>query len=305
MIDYAKRNRASSQRSSSNGSPGHVGGELFKHMSGTEIVHIRIRGGAAAINDLIAGRVELMFESLNRSRRMRAPARCVPLAVSGAAPLARLPDLRPSPRAGVPGYEAPTWSGVRDRRDPAADHRQAQRRDQPRHKSPVFRSASRDRRRAAAAVRKSSPSDPQGLREVARGGAALGAKLIRTRQAGLVPAIHVLISGAVADQPAVWERSCAISDARERGVKAIDELPRRVAELEPALLAQFENAGSGEALVCGEAMRKRWTWGESLAGAEVRGAERALEQIRSRCAMAIMRPGCCDAAIWYSSQRGT
>jgi len=54
-----------SNASSSNGSPGHVGGELFKFMSGTEIVHIPYRGGAAAINDLIAGRVQLMFESLN------------------------------------------------------------------------------------------------------------------------------------------------------------------------------------------------------------------------------------------------
>src|SRR5262249_61816857 len=69
--------------SSSNGSPGHVGGELFKFISGTDIVHVPYRGGAAAINDLIAGRVHLMFESLNsiaphaRSGAVRA------LAVSG------------------------------------------------------------------------------------------------------------------------------------------------------------------------------------------------------------------------------
>ena len=66
IIDYAKQNPGKLlNASSSNGSPGHVGGELFKYMSGTDIVHVQYRGGAAAINDLIAGRVHLMFESLN------------------------------------------------------------------------------------------------------------------------------------------------------------------------------------------------------------------------------------------------
>src|SRR5215471_13154475 len=65
VIDYAKGNPGKLlNASSSNGSPGHVGGELFKYMSGTDIVHVPYRGGAAAINDLIAGRVHLMFESL-------------------------------------------------------------------------------------------------------------------------------------------------------------------------------------------------------------------------------------------------
>jgi len=58
IIDYAKANPGKLlNASSSNGSPGHVGGELFKYMSGTDIVHVPYRGGAAAINDLIAGRV--------------------------------------------------------------------------------------------------------------------------------------------------------------------------------------------------------------------------------------------------------
>src|SRR5690349_7743513 len=66
LIAYAKANPGKlSNASSSNGSPGHVGGELFKYMTGTDIVHVPYRGGAAAINDLIAGRVQLMFESLN------------------------------------------------------------------------------------------------------------------------------------------------------------------------------------------------------------------------------------------------
>jgi tripartite-type tricarboxylate transporter receptor subunit TctC len=113
LIDYAKKNPGKlSNASSSNGSPGHVGGELFKYMTGTEIVHVPYRGGAAAINDLISGRVHLMFESLNsiapfaRSDKIRA------LAVSGARRSPGFPELPTIAEAGVPGYEAATWSGV-------------------------------------------------------------------------------------------------------------------------------------------------------------------------------------------------
>ncbi len=113
LIDYAKKNPGKlSNASSSNGSPGHVGGELFKYMTGTQIVHVPYRGGAAAINDLISGRVHLMFESLNsiapfvRSDKIRA------LAVSGPRRSPGFPDLPTVAEAGVPGYEAATWSGV-------------------------------------------------------------------------------------------------------------------------------------------------------------------------------------------------
>ena len=73
LIAYAKQNPGKLlNASSSNGSPGHVGGELFKFMTGTDIVHVPYKGGAPAINDLIAGRVQLMFESLNSIVAIRA-----------------------------------------------------------------------------------------------------------------------------------------------------------------------------------------------------------------------------------------
>ncbi|MGZ5882378.1 MAG: Bug family tripartite tricarboxylate transporter substrate binding protein [Xanthobacteraceae bacterium] len=113
IIDYAKQNPGKLlNASSSNGSPGHVGGELFKYMSGTDIVHVPYRGGAAAINDLIAGRVHLMFESLNSIAPHAKAGTVRPLAVSGARRSPGFPDLPTIAEAGVPGYEAPTWSGV-------------------------------------------------------------------------------------------------------------------------------------------------------------------------------------------------
>jgi tripartite-type tricarboxylate transporter receptor subunit TctC len=113
LIDLAKKSPGKLvNASSSNGSPGHVAGELFKHMTGTDIVHVPYKGGAMAINDLIAGHVQVIFESLNsiaphaRSGKVRA------LAVSGARRSPGFPELPTIAEAGVPGYEAGTWSGV-------------------------------------------------------------------------------------------------------------------------------------------------------------------------------------------------
>jgi tripartite-type tricarboxylate transporter receptor subunit TctC len=113
LIAYAKKNPGKlSNASSSNGSPGHVGGELFKFMTGTDIVHIPYRGGALAINDLMAGRVQLMFESLNSISPHARSGRVLALGVTGEHRSPGFPDLPTIAEAGVPGYAAPTWSGV-------------------------------------------------------------------------------------------------------------------------------------------------------------------------------------------------
>jgi tripartite-type tricarboxylate transporter receptor subunit TctC len=113
LIDYAKRNPGKLlNASSSNGSPGHVGGELFKFMTGTEIVHVPYKGGAPAINDLMAGRVQLMFESLNSIAPFARSGAVRALAVSGDHRSPAFPDLPTIAEAGVAGYSAPTWAGV-------------------------------------------------------------------------------------------------------------------------------------------------------------------------------------------------
>lgn len=113
LVAYAKAHPGKlTNASSSNGSPGHVGAELFKFMTGTQIQHVPYRGGAAAINDLIAGRVDLMFESLNSMSPHIKSGSLRGLAVTGDSRSAAFPDVPTVAEAGVPGYSAPTWSGV-------------------------------------------------------------------------------------------------------------------------------------------------------------------------------------------------
>ena len=113
IIDEAKKNPGKlTNASSASGSPGHVGGELFKFMTGTQIVHVPYRGGAAATNDLIAGHVHLMFESLNSISPHAKSGAVRGLAVSGPRRSPAFPDAPTVAEAGVPGYDAGTWSGV-------------------------------------------------------------------------------------------------------------------------------------------------------------------------------------------------
>jgi tripartite-type tricarboxylate transporter receptor subunit TctC len=113
IIEAARRNPGKlTNASSASGSPGHVGAELFKVMTGTNIVHVPYRGGAAATSDLIAGHVDIMFESLNSIAPHAKSGEVRALAVSGARRSPGFPELPTVAEAGVPGYDAPTWSGV-------------------------------------------------------------------------------------------------------------------------------------------------------------------------------------------------
>ena len=113
LIDFARKNPGKlSNASSSNGSPGHVSGELFKYMTGTDIVHIPYKGGAPAIADLISGQVELMFESTNSIAPHVKAGRVRAVAVSGTRRAISLPEVPTLDEAGVPGYEVNVWSGI-------------------------------------------------------------------------------------------------------------------------------------------------------------------------------------------------
>jgi tripartite-type tricarboxylate transporter receptor subunit TctC len=113
VVDYAKQNPGKlSNASSGNGTPGHVGFELFKVMTGTQIVHVPYKGGAAAIGDLSTGTVQLMLEGMNSITPHAKSGRVRALAVSSARRSEALPDVPTMAEAGVPGYEASTWNGL-------------------------------------------------------------------------------------------------------------------------------------------------------------------------------------------------
>ena len=113
VIAYAKQNPGKlNYASSGNGTPGHVGFELFKVMTGTQVVHIPYKGGAAGITDLMAGQVQLMLESTNSITPHVKSGRVRGLAVTGPKRSAALPDIPTIAEAGVPGYEATTWTGI-------------------------------------------------------------------------------------------------------------------------------------------------------------------------------------------------
>lgn len=113
VIAFAKQNPDRLfYASSGNGTPGHVGFELFKFMTGTSVVHVPYKGGAAGLTDLIAGHVQLMLESTNSITPFAKAGRVRGLAVSGPKRSVALPDLPTIAEAGVPGYEATTWTGI-------------------------------------------------------------------------------------------------------------------------------------------------------------------------------------------------
>src|SRR5438477_3497044 len=113
LIAYAKAHPGKlSNASSSNGSPGHVSGELFKYMTSADIVHVPYKGGAPAIADLIAGNVQLMFESTNSIAPHVKAGRVRALAVTGPKRAQSLPEVPTMIEAGVPGYEVTAWTGV-------------------------------------------------------------------------------------------------------------------------------------------------------------------------------------------------
>ena len=113
VIDYAKQYPDKlSNASSGNGTPGHVGFELFKFMTGTRIVHVPYKGGAAGTIDLIAGQVQLMMESSNSMTPHVKSGKVRGLAVSSPTRSPAFPDLPTIAEAGVPGYDATTWTGI-------------------------------------------------------------------------------------------------------------------------------------------------------------------------------------------------
>ena len=97
--------------SSGNGSSPHVAGELFKMMTGVDMVHVPYRGNAPALTDLLGGQVQVYFVTTPASIEFIRAGTLRPLAVTTATRSDALPDI-PTVGDFVPGYEASAWYGV-------------------------------------------------------------------------------------------------------------------------------------------------------------------------------------------------
>jgi tripartite-type tricarboxylate transporter receptor subunit TctC len=112
LIAYAKANPGKINMATAGvGTSQHVYGEMFKMMTGVDMLHVPYRGGAAAVTDLIAGQVEIMFDTLATSIEHIKAGKLRALAVTAAARLEVLPDI-PTVGEFVPGFEGVGWQGL-------------------------------------------------------------------------------------------------------------------------------------------------------------------------------------------------
>jgi tripartite-type tricarboxylate transporter receptor subunit TctC len=112
FITYAKANPGRiSMASFGAGSTSHVAGELFKTMTGVNLVHVPYRGSAPALIDMISGQVQVMFDVMTSALPHIHSGALRALAMGGKNRFAALPDL-PTVGDTVPGYSANSWCGV-------------------------------------------------------------------------------------------------------------------------------------------------------------------------------------------------
>jgi tripartite-type tricarboxylate transporter receptor subunit TctC len=113
LIAYAKsRPGQLNFASAGNGGPTHLTGELFKSSAGIQIVHVPYKGNAAALTDLVAGRVQMMFSNMLTSMPHVRAGKLRAIGISSPKRSPQAPDLPTIAESGVPGFSAVPWYGV-------------------------------------------------------------------------------------------------------------------------------------------------------------------------------------------------
>jgi tripartite-type tricarboxylate transporter receptor subunit TctC len=112
FIAYAKANSGKvNMASSGNGTSPQLAGELFKMMTGVELVHVPYRGSPPALTDMLGGQIQIMFDLMPTSIELIRAGKLRALAVTTATRSEALPDI-PTVGEFVSGYEASTWQGL-------------------------------------------------------------------------------------------------------------------------------------------------------------------------------------------------
>lgn len=113
LIAYAKKNPGKlAFASDGNGTTAHLGVELFKSMTGTDMLHVPYKGAGAAMTDLIGGGVQLMMINTPVSGPQVQTGRVRALGISSSKRSSTYPDIPTIAEAGVPGFEVTAWGGI-------------------------------------------------------------------------------------------------------------------------------------------------------------------------------------------------
>ncbi|MBI3938197.1 MAG: tripartite tricarboxylate transporter substrate binding protein [Betaproteobacteria bacterium] len=98
--------------STGNGAGNHLAGELFKNMTGVNLVHVPYKGGGQALTAVLSGEAQLIFGSMLSTLPHVKADKLRALAITGAKRSSAAPDVPTIAEAGVPGYDVTTWQGV-------------------------------------------------------------------------------------------------------------------------------------------------------------------------------------------------
>ena len=113
LVDAAKKSPGKiNMASSSNGTIGHIGGELFQRRAGIKMTHVPYKGAGAAVTDLMGGNVDCFFGNSQAVGGLVTAGRLRPLAVTSPQRLANFANLPTVAELGYAGFEAATWSGL-------------------------------------------------------------------------------------------------------------------------------------------------------------------------------------------------
>ena len=112
LVALAKTSKDLSFASAGNGTPQHLAGEMFNTQMDIKIPHIPYRGAGPALNDLLGGQVNMMFDVLGSSLPYIQAGKLTPLAVTSAKRSPLLPNVPTMAEAGLSGYEITGWHGI-------------------------------------------------------------------------------------------------------------------------------------------------------------------------------------------------